>query len=85
MKPEDYKKEVNLLVDKLQTVDDFNMRYKNISTTIYDESNDRAMILIGQNVVAKYVYSGPQMYPIYVEPTLLTEALEIMKDVEVDL
>ncbi len=85
MKPVDYMDDVNLLADKLQTVDDFNMTYKNISTYIYDVENDRAEIKMGDKIVAQYVYSGPRFYPFFVNPDLLKEALEIMKEIEVDL
>lgn len=85
MKPTDYMVDVNVLADKLQTVDDFNMSYKNISTNIYDVENDRAQITIDNQIVAQYVYSGPRFYPIFVNPDLLKEALEIMADIEIDL
>jgi glycine cleavage system protein P-like pyridoxal-binding family len=85
VQPTDFEKEVNLLGDKLTTVDDFGMSYENITTEIYDEANDRAQFLLDGEIVAQYVYSGPGFYPIFVNEALLIEALEIMEDIEVDM
>lgn len=85
MKAVDFIDDVNLLADKLQTVDDFSMSYENITTEIYDEESDRAQILLDGEVVAKYVYSGPRFYPIEVDPIQLRDALEIMEDIEVSI
>ena len=85
MEAKDFMVEVNLLGDKLTTVDDFNMSFENITTEIYDEENDRAQFLLNGEIIAQYVYSGPRFYPIMVNQELLNEALEIMADIEVDM
>lgn len=83
--PADFIDEVNLLADKLQTVDDFNMCFENISTEIYDDANDRAQFLLDGKIIAQYVYSGPRFYPIMVNQELLYQALDIMADIQVDI
>ena len=81
----DYTNEVNLLTDKLATYDDFSCSYGRIRTVILDESKDIARIVLGLDTVVDYVYSGFRHTPIFVNPELLQECLEIVEDIEVDL